>query len=407
MADASLLASLLPDPYQQQQAKQLMLMRMGQQASQATTQAPGGKFGGIASALMGLAGGAMQGIAFGNMSNYDNDISKALGDGNMDADQLAASPNPVLRRAGTLMKMQAAQEEAKRQGDMQAKMQEIGATGEQARMTEGVKGQNAAALEAYKQQFPDMSSAGDGMTYNKRTGQVQLPGADVQAYQMGLKQAGKPETNVAVKADLAGQTEYNKKYLGGMADEIQGYQDSATKASETAQNIAQINELLGKTPTGTLLADARGQISKLLGVDQETVGTRENAEALTNKAVLQRAMELKGSISDKDLAFLKTSTAGISQTPAGRAQMAYTLKRASDFANDMNEKAIDVGQRISTGELTVGAGRKALNDWRKELNERYTNSWAPPSDQSSGDASGAPAVPAKRVKIDASGNLVQ
>lgn len=223
----------------------------------------------------------------------------------------------------------------------------------------------------------EIKAGPDGILYNSKTGQMTVPPPEVQQYLMGLKTAGKPDTNVVV--NNAGQTEFAKERSKAFAGSLNKLQEESQLAQDAASQAQSIDKLLQGVPTGTWASDIQYQVSKQLGVDPTAVASRQAAEAAANSFALTKAQQMKGSLSDRDITFLSKIGPGTAQTPLGRAQIVYTLQRAAENSKTIADAAARIGDDVQSGAMSEGNARMALADVRKHILDQSAATFNPPT----------------------------
>lgn len=240
----------------------------------------------------------------------------------------------------------------------------------------------------------DLKAGPDGVLFNSKTGAMTVPPPEVQQYLMGLKSAGKTDTNVVV--NNAGQTEFVKERSRAFATSLNQLQSEAQSAQDAAAQALEVDKLLQGVPTGTWSADMQYQLQKQFGFNKEQVASREAAQAAQNTFALTKAQSMKGSLSDKDIAFVSKIGASDLQTPLGRAQTVYILQRAGENSKRIADAAARIGDAVASGEMTEGNARMALAEVRKHILDESAKTFSPPSSiaTSSPEMGSAPVEPA-------------
>lgn len=426
-------ASLLPDPQRQMMLRQGLISNIGQQAAGIAGQpTPGTGIGNtIARVLLGLGGGALQGLAVRNIGQAaqatQGEINKAFGSSDIPA-ALAGSQDPQAQYIGRTMQLQNAAQQAadQRAMDKLAAVQQMKTAGEM--QVQGLKGQQERDIAGLRggtemdiAKMKAMVDAGqlhptaEGVLYNPTTGQSFAPPPDVQQYLTSLKTAGKPTTDVKVQ-------NLTESALGkGLGEMVVGDVKSANEDAAAARNVAstsrQITDLLQGQPTGTLTADAQYQLSKQLGglglgnLTPDQVATRQAAEALSGETLLTQAKKLYP-VSNTDEKFLKDMNVGVAQSPEGRANLTYILGRTADFKTNLAMIKTRLAQEGAGGqrspaeinELATKAENQLRDQYAKTFNPPYPNATAAPA--KGAPAAAAPSSAGKRWVRDAQGNLV-
>lgn len=134
--------------------------------------------------------------------------------------------------------------------------------------------------------------------------------------------------------------------------DIQNTQTVASAARSSNANLDRLNSLLEKVSTGKgtetindikATAKAAGFDLNAMGIPDD-VGPVQAAKALLAKMTLDLGSSpdggLKGSFSDKDVAFLKSGIPGLDTTPEGR-------KLIIDFQKRVNQRHIDVARIVN------------------------------------------------------------
>lgn len=214
----------------------------------------------------------------------------------------------------------------------------------------------------------------DGVLFNE-AGEMRLPPPEVQSYLRSQRQAGAATTRVDV--NTKGRTAFEEERSKLFAKDLAQYDEKAKTAEADAATAVEVDRLLRGVPTGNLPADVAFQVSKMLGINQEQVSSREAADARTAEFLLAKARAL-APVTDMDKKFIMNMSPGSAQTPKGRAQLVYIYKRNALFEKERARAAARIGDLIADGLMSEGQGRTDLREWEKRLRERFEQSFSPP-----------------------------
>jgi hypothetical protein len=141
----------------------------------------------------------------------------------------------------------------------------------------------------------------------------------------------------------SGEKEEEKAIGKARGQAFAGIQEQARGANKTLSTLNSLDKLSEKAFSGALV-DAKvglGKIATAFGVDVEGLPESEAFTALANSLTLDKAGQLSGALSDKDIAFLQNSVPQLSQTPEGRKKL---IKIMRDVANIEKQLAKDASQ---------------------------------------------------------------
>lgn len=112
-------------------------------------------------------------------------------------------------------------------------------------------------------------------------------------------------------------------------------------ASKTIATLNTMDKLADKALSGSL-ADTKlmiGKFAKMLGADVEGLTESEAFISMANSLTLDKAGQLSGALSDKDIAFLQATVPQLSQTKEGRKKVIGMLKDVAKIEREMARKA--------------------------------------------------------------------
>lgn len=176
-----------------------------------------------------------------------------------------------------------------------------------------------------KQAIPEKPSAVQEFEYAQQNPQFA-------GYQVGLKRAGAPTTNVSMGKSIAGE-------IGPMMKEAQGNVQAAVKTEDSANRIMQAidsNKLF--TGTGANVKLGAAQLANTLGFGGDTLeakigNTRQAMQGLAQLTLQGRQqMRGQGAITENESKLAERAVSGdITFTPTEIKQLADAAKRASDY----------------------------------------------------------------------------
>jgi hypothetical protein len=124
------------------------------------------------------------------------------------------------------------------------------------------------------------------------------------------------------------------------------WEEQRTASSDATKNLPNIEQLLTfltdpnfKTGMGEELLLKMRQFGSMLGfeVDSQAMSSAESFKAGAYKLVLGSVSQMKGALSDKELAFLEAQNPSLSMTTNTNKILLYTMKHAMDKAASFNK----------------------------------------------------------------------
>lgn len=153
-------------------------------------------------------------------------------------------------------------------------------------------------------------------------------------------------------ADLANKQANAAKYLGTKAGQafLQKQTEAVQNASDTLSTLGAFEQRLGKTKKvgGVLIGNAPGMV-RWANKDYQVL------ESLTNRLTLANSKDMKGSLSDKDIAFLSKMVPSIRNT---RGATQAQIKFLRGVAQRQQDFAISQTEAVENGE-----GSNFMRDW--------------------------------------------
>jgi hypothetical protein len=193
-------------------------------------------------------------------------------------------------------------------------------------------------------------------------------------YQRGLKEAGKPVTNINQQQE----SEYQKATGKQLADANMEIIKSAGNARGKIATLNRLGTLLqnpsvyqGKAAESMLELKRLG---KAIGVDVGDVGPGEAVKSISNQFALELrnpagGAGMPGAMSDKDREFLQSMVPGLGQNPQGNALIIDYMKRVAQRSVDvekLRQQYVRKHGRLDEGFYT------ALADW-SDANPLFTD----------------------------------
>lgn len=146
-------------------------------------------------------------------------------------------------------------------------------------------------------------------------------------YQLGLKSAGRPTTNVNIGGD-AGEKAYGTKMGGYDATNHQAYLSAGPRAqgnlSELDYAERKMEEGIGSGPLTEAILPLKAfavDMGWMTEDEARKVGATETFQAITKKFILAPIQETKGAISDKEMSTFERMAPGIGKTMAGNRML--------------------------------------------------------------------------------------
>lgn len=182
---------------------------------------------------------------------------------------------------------------------------------------------------------------------------------------------GAPQTKIDMKAESAEAS----KIGGYWGDQYTKVQDAGKAANDTLNNYDLIEKGLQTDVTTGALGESELALRKLgayLGVDTDPtkVAGGELIQKVGNKMALlmrnpESGMGMPGSLSDKDLAFLKDSQIGLSTSGPGNKLALEVFRRMEQRKIDMAAAADDWIEDDKKGNGSMKGFTKYWRDWSK------------------------------------------
>jgi hypothetical protein len=158
--------------------------------------------------------------------------------------------------------------------------------------------------------------------------------------------------NQYTEAERAAQKEGATQTVKEGNERFQKIQDASTQAAEAAAHADLFEAAMAKMPTGpgaarTLtiakwaseLGMSPGVIRALGYKDDDSVSAAQLMESIASRGTLNAGQAMKGSFSDKDIAFLKGIGLSMANTPGGNAALIQFTRANADFAQKLGEAA--------------------------------------------------------------------
>jgi len=227
------------------------------------------------------------------------------------------------------------------------------------------KEKREAAQYTRTQDFTERKPTDDMREYQEYSQQELAAGRQPSTfldYQLQIKKAGKPETNVTVSGEKKGMEEMAKLF----AKRYDDVQRGADGAQTMIDNLEQLEAALDTgVRTGTAAEAEQGlrKIGVMMGVgDADKVAAGELIQAIGNKLALQvrapggESGGMPGAMSDADREFLKQTVASLGKTEAGNRQLIGVLRAVATRNLAISDMAIDYA--AEKGQLDAGFDRQ-------------------------------------------------
>ena len=162
-----------------------------------------------------------------------------------------------------------------------------------------------------------------------------------------------------------------------------GVVDKSLKASQDLALLNQIKSLMDRTQTGfgqSTVNTAKKLLNRFgFDFDSNAIGIGENLESLSSGMVLQSVSQMKGALSDKELAFLSSMQVSLGNTKAGNYLILLSAERGikknlawNQFFKDFKEKnGIDPdatwNSMGSNSKENIKLAQKLQTQWQDEL----------------------------------------
>jgi GH24 family phage-related lysozyme (muramidase) len=178
-------------------------------------------------------------------------------------------------------------------------------------------------------------------------------------YQIEMKQASRPQTNVSVSGDKKGAEEMAKLHA-------QEYDKIRAGANAARNNLSNLDALEGALSAGVntgALGETEQSLRKLaqyFGVGNvNKVAAGDLTQAISNRLALAvrspnaEGGGMPGAMSDADREFLKSTVPGLSRTPEGNRQLIDIARKLGQRSIDMHKMAVRYAQ-AHDGQLDPG-----------------------------------------------------
>jgi hypothetical protein len=162
-----------------------------------------------------------------------------------------------------------------------------------------------------------------------------------------------------------------------------GVVDKSLKASQDLGLLNQIKSLMDKTDTGfgqSTINTGKKLLNRFgFNFDANAIGIGENLESLSSGMVLQSVSQMKGALSDKELAFLSSMQVSLGNTKAGNYLILLSAERGikknlawNQFFKDFKEEnGIDVDATWNSmgknSKENIKLAQKLQTKWQDEL----------------------------------------
>ncbi len=178
------------------------------------------------------------------------------------------------------------------------------------------------------------------------------------------------DINAAHQQELAGvKSDFQKKNTNNRIVTAGAYKDNTAKINagiEAKPAISQIGTAMAllddpevRTGSGANFELKAKRLGNALGADFQGVQKGEQLQTILGQTILEKARSLKGSISDKDVAFLERISPSFTKTPEGNKKILVALQKGY-------QNSISIAQMISEMRLsgdTEPEINNAVNDY--------------------------------------------
>ena len=218
------------------------------------------------------------------------------------------------------------------------------------------KGQQQLLIDMYKQSNPEASAA--LREFNAYSGMS----PDQQSQFASFKRLSKPETTIDMKQETAEGQAFGK----ALVDDYTGVREKAQAAEEELNAVLAARNIPVQTGSLEPAKAAAAAVLQSLGVDPSKMNLPDpsNAQAFNaaiGNVVLGKAGSMKGTISDKDIAFLKQTMAGLGATPQANAMML-------DMSEKLARRKIEKFDFYNSYREENGSLNGASKAWGKHVN---------------------------------------
>lgn len=183
--------------------------------------------------------------------------------------------------------------------------------------------------------------------------------------------AEQPLSTQQSEAGAKQQMQESKTVGKGFGEQYDKIQTSGFNANSKITNLQRMQQFLQGMSTGTF-TPAKTEVAKIaqgLGIDIDpTLGAKQALAALASEVALQMrnpagGAGMPGSLSDKDLAFLRSMPPGIEKTPEGNRLLTETSMKLAQ--RDKDVAALARTYRKAHGQLDEGFFDQ-LDEWSKQ-----------------------------------------
>lgn len=374
-----------PQDTQRQQLAAQMLMN-GQQPVHA---GKAGRIDAFSNMIRNLAGAYVQSRAMNNDQERQDEFSSLItsnSSGGKDAlvNALAASDNPYAKQLGQRIGIMSAA-----QGILPGTSETFGTTLQTVTGPDGkpmlAQIGNAGTIRPIQGLTPkeqDKTVTAGGFYRDPGGEWQQIPGYQDAA----LTRAKASGTNVTVSpTSVYNATEgaASKELYGDAAKRITATYDTADASRARAQQIGQLNQILGDMDTNAA-TDWKASLASYanaigLPIDKEQLATVEAARSASGQMVMQQLNAMKGPATEKEREYLQQISPAITNTKQGRQAMQYIAERRAERDQMIAAKAQQLSDAVSAGRITPGEARGQLADIAKQVNAEMDKTFNPPS----------------------------
>ena len=146
---------------------------------------------------------------------------------------------------------------------------------------------------------------------------------DLQRAMLGMKHAGRPVTNI----NMANENAFQKALGESDAKDFVSFRQGAQSATDTLSKLGQLKQIMEAQKTGKS-EETKALIGQYFGTDAAANMQAFNAAA--QPLILEAAKNMKGSLSDKDVAFLKQMAPSFGNDPRANAMIVDMLEKAAN-----------------------------------------------------------------------------
>ncbi len=219
--------------------------------------------------------------------------------------------------------------------------------------------------EREKQQLDAGKPSEDMREYAAYTEQEKAAGREPKSffqYQVDLKAAGRPSTNVTVSGDKKGAEEMAKLHAKSY-DTLRTNAAGADTLIDSLDNVEKAINTGIQTGMGGEAVQYARKIGAAIGIaDIDKVAAGEVIQQVSNRLALAvrspggEAGGMPGAMSDADRQFLKETVPGLLKTPEGNKRIIKIMRVAAERHRTIFEMAVDYAQEHD-GQLDAGFDR--------------------------------------------------